>query len=278
MACFLTLAGYAIKHFTWDGRLLAQIYAESFIEGSTRLLGLEWRGFFLNDAMNARYRAFVLTLGSIFSIGAIFTLTKIPVKKRQLIRSAKLIYITCAGLILLSALSSLVKSQLHLNMLLEYSIQVMVALLFLWQATHSADSNPPVRMIKWALAFTFVGHGLYALNVIPIPSNFLMMTSGILHTGRGGTMAFLFIAGVLDIVCSILIFYKKTEQYALAYMVFWGLATASARLVAYYGTASTPAYIAMWLPEFLIRSGHYLLPLYVIVLNYRTGQNRIPDV
>ncbi|MCP4123198.1 MAG: hypothetical protein GY751_15700 [Bacteroidetes bacterium] len=265
-ACFLTLAAYALKHFMWDGRLLAQIYAETFIDGSMRLMGLEWKGFFLKDAMNMRYRTFVLFIGTVFSMGAAFSFTRIPVQRRLIRPVVKVLFLFCTGFILLSAISSFIKSQLHLNMLLEYSIQIMVVLMFLWQAMNSRDARPPVLMIKWALAFTFTGHGLYALNIIPIPGNFLMMTSNILHTGRTGTLGFLMIAGVLDVLCSILIFNKKTEKYALAYMVFWGFVTALARLVAYHGTASTPTYIAMWLPEFLIRSGHYLLPLYVLIL------------
>ena len=265
-ACLLTLLGYAMMHFTWNGRLISQIYSEGFIDLGVRLFGFNWSGFRASDAVNPNYQLFIYLTGSVFGMGGLLALLPIPQQGIRKVIPLKILYYSCSSLILLSALSGIIESKLHLNVLIEYSVKITVSLLLLYYIIgRSFDPEKHVRRLKWVIALTFIGHGLYALNIFPVPADFTMMTSNILHMGRDGTVMFLAIAGVLDVLFSMLLFYRKTERIALVYMVIWGFLTALARLIAYHGIADTSTYLAMWIPEFLIRSGHFLVPLYLLV-------------
>lgn len=266
LACLLTLAGYSLKHVAYTGRLTAQVYPETFIDWGVRVFGLSWQGFFPGGSVNANYRAFLTILALVFAVGALVSFLRIPVRTLTGRISVMALYVLTALLITLTAFAAFIDSQLHFNMLLEYSIQITVALLFLHYALGKPVTRRLVTGLKWAIALTFAGHGLYAMNVIPIPANFLMMTSNILQTERSVTLGFLFTAGVLDLVCAIAIFIRTASRPALLYMAVWGFVTALARPVAWYGTADTATWAAMWIPEFLLRAGHWLLPLYLLLV------------
>jgi hypothetical protein len=279
LACLLTLSGYALKHFAWTGRLISGIYSESLVAAIARSLGFEWQGIFINAAVNPSYLLFIYITGFIFAVGALLSLSPIPVNQKVMRPGYILLYTLCAALIFFTALSGVIETKLHYNVLIEYSIKITVSLLFLYYALDwKINKARHIRVIKWVIALTFIGHGVYALGIFPIPDNFLMMTSNILKTGRDGSIAFLAIFGALDIVASILLFVRRTEKYALGYMTVWGLLTALARLTAYYGSASTDMYLAMWLPEFLVRAGHYLLPLYLLFFLMNLHRSTIPQV
>lgn len=265
LACLLTLTGYALIHFTWDGRLISQIYSEASVRFFAEWLGAGWRGVFIDGQVNPAYRAFIFICGSIFAAGGLASVSRIPMTGHLRRGSFRVIYWTTALLIAFSAFSGLIDSKLHWNVLIEFSVKIAVPLLFLYTALDRPfHAERHIRLIKCIIAATFTGHGLYALNIFPVPDNFIMMTSNILHTGRNGSMTFLAGAGALDILASILVFLPRTERPALWYMAFWGLVTALARLAANLGTTPTPTYLALWVPEFLVRSGHFLLPLYLL--------------
>jgi hypothetical protein len=139
-------------------------------------------------------------------------------------------------------------------------------------------SKKVLNGLKIAIACTFIAHGLFAMGLIYLPGYFVDMTIIILGVNETQATTFLYIAGVLDLIASVLIFIPKVAKYALLYMVFWGFATAFARLFAGY-SSDFPS-MSIHNNTFLViyRLSHGLLPLIVLIIEkkYRTQLTKLP--
>ncbi len=144
---------------------------------------------------------------------------------------------------------------------LEYASQVVmpVWVLFLLQ---KGPSSTFLFVAKVAIALTFLGHGLYAIGFFPLPGHFIYMTTDILRLSDDGARQLLLIAGVLDLVAVVALFFPKVDRWALAYCALWGFFTALARPVAYIEPGPV-----FWISvhqsvyEFFVRIPHFILPL-----------------
>ena len=121
-------------------------------------------------------------------------------------------------------------------------------------------------LARLAVAGTFIGHGLFAAHLLPCPGHFVDM--GMNSTGLQEQPAriFLRIAGYLDFVASALLFLPlRFARWGALYMVFWGFATTSARLLAHrppMGDWSN--LLEYWSLEALYRFPHFLVPLSLV--------------
>jgi len=146
--------------------------------------------------------------------------------------------------------------------LLENSIKFSVPVLFCYAAMSADNRN---RILKIAIAFTFASHGLLALNVLPTPEAFYFMTQKILDFGRPQASLFLYSAGILDIVASILIFssVNKIANTAIWYCVIWGGITALARTLSLSDGAFDDVFIKGF-AETIVRVPNSLIPLFLL--------------
>ncbi|MEZ5003391.1 MAG: hypothetical protein R2730_10200 [Chitinophagales bacterium] len=193
---------------------------------------------------------------------------------------AKLLLAVSAFIILLHAFASFTTSKLHPNAPLEYMTRLALPLLCIYLMSHSIPSLKSKFVTFWLpfiIGITFFAHGLYALRFFPIPQSFLMMTSNILKTPRAVTFNFLYLVGFIDILLLIGIFIKPIRKIFIYYAIIWGFLTALARLVAYYNPANLNEYMLLWLPQFLIRTGHYLLPL-SLLFYWNSEQNKTTSI
>ena len=92
---------------------------------------------------------------------------------------------------------------------LEYSLQFGSPLFLLWGINTERLSHSSISIIKWAIAATFVSHGLYAINFYPRPALFLSMTISILEVSEAKAIFFLQVAGVADFLAAGLLFLNK---------------------------------------------------------------------
>ncbi|MEM7656704.1 MAG: hypothetical protein AAF399_11285 [Bacteroidota bacterium] len=124
---------------------------------------------------------------------------------------------------------------------------------------------------KIAVAFTFLCHGLFALGwPYELPGNFLAMTELILSVDHAGATSFLLIAGTLDLLIVVGLWFRQTALVVLPYAAFWGTATAIARVWAYSGGSDWGMDLWIWLPETLLRAPHAIVPV-VLWLFIRSG-------
>ncbi|MEM6723785.1 MAG: hypothetical protein AAF598_07080 [Bacteroidota bacterium] len=123
-----------------------------------------------------------------------------------------------------------------------------------------------IRISEWLIGATFVGHGLFALGWWPRPGHFVDMTILLLNCSESQAVFFLQIVGWLDLISALIVLMQwPGTKVALWYMIIWGLATAIARIASNYYAELASEQLMRWLPEVLIRTPHYLLPLFVVL-------------
>ena len=142
------------------------------------------------------------------------------------------------------------------------SVPVMLAM-----TIQRAESQRIALLGKIAIAITFIAHGLFAASYYGYPpANFIsMMIIGFGLTEPQAVDALL-VAGLLDFIVAVGIFWRPTERISLWYMVAWGFLTSFARLYTNYtGLAVLWPFLARWLWEFLVRTPHYGLPVWLLL-------------
>ena len=166
------------------------------------------------------------------------------------------------------ALCRFFDSDFELPMLMEYGIQVFAPLAYFLYLRKGELTSGLRSFCKVGISLCFLGHGLYAVGIPYQPAKFPYMLQQCLFVSYEQASLLVKIAGYIDFLLVIMIFISKLRILALAYMCFWGLVTASARVVAYTSTSVDFYGIHPWLWETTVRFIHGLAPL-IMLLYYR---------
>ncbi|TXC85379.1 hypothetical protein [Luteibaculum oceani] len=150
-------------------------------------------------------------------------------------------------------------------MWLEYAGQVFTPLILFWVLVLNPKSSAVLTTACVIAGITFVCHGVYASGIRPIPEKFIGLTVGSLGVGRQNALVFLKIAGILDFICVLALFWKTSRKWGLIYMCFWGFVTAFARVIAHFYAFDLWNSLSQWSYEFFIRSPHFLLPIAILL-------------
>ncbi len=155
--------------------------------------------------------------------------------------------------------------------IMEYTAQiftpVLLLLYFILEKRRSTDF-----VLRAVIALTFLGHGLYAMGLYPVPGHFVHMVITNLGISNDQAVTLLYIAGWMDVGVAVGLFIPRLKPYWLAYALLWGFLTSLARLTTYvplnhmFGIA-----IHQMGYEFLIRLPHFLLPLAGLVYLKKDG-------
>jgi hypothetical protein len=198
-------------------------------------------------------------LAVVFLLGAVSVL--LLHKKRY---PARVLILLANLAIMVFGIADQVQKMPYYNQVVEHAIQFALPLLLLYfpKETLSKSWLLPAKVV---IAATFTAHGLYALNWVPTPGHFIAMTHHVTGLDQSGSRTFLWIAGLLDLLLSVFIFFPgRIRQWALAYAVFWGLSTALARILGHVHLGWYEAAM-YWVPEFIYRLGNAILPLALLV-------------
>ncbi len=167
-------------------------------------------------------------------------------------------------LLVIDSIARWVNSDYDFGMAIEHALQ-MFSPVALFLAT-----APKPKLKRWSIlvsiaaACTFMGHGFYAAGIHPVPLSYQTMTMVILGVSQGTALILLSIAGWLDIIFAIGIFFRPTRLISLFYLVGWGAATAAARVVAHFNLEATTWALNPWAFETLVRISHWMLPLLLL--------------
>jgi len=241
IACLCLLLGRAWQHFFWTTP-----YAVIFPFDNS--LHLKW---------------FNYAIGGTFTLGAlvIFFYDK-KIKWHDILLS----FITVTLFFL--AVAYWVTKEYRWTQLFEYSAQVSAIPLLMYLISNRYKAQKFQFVCSIMIAFTFTAHGLYALGFpYATPAGFIEMTMKILHVDVDAAKLFLGLAGMLDILLTIGLFFKSTQKIALSYAFFWGTITALARVIAYFDALSPFGSLHRWLYETIHRAPHAILPLTLLVLS-----------
>jgi hypothetical protein len=146
--------------------------------------------------------------------------------------------------------------------LMEYALRAGAPLL--WWYYFRGNSNKWVNVgIRLAIALTFVGHGMYAAGLHPVPGNFILMTQSGLGIGEQGARNLLLLVGILDFLAAILVLLpgRRFQQIGLAWIIPWAILTTAARIWSYSTLVPLDTLMSQWIPETIIRLPHILIPL-----------------
>ena len=173
-----------------------------------------------------------------------------------------------AVLLIFHAICRYFDSDFELPMLMEYGIQSLAPLAYFMYLRKGEFSSGIRLFCTIGIALCFLGHGLYAAGFPYQPVKFPFMVEECLFLTYDQASVLVKVAGYIDFVLVVMVFIPKVRIWAFAYMCFWGLLTATARVVA-YSSATVDFYgIHPWLWETTVRFIHGLAPL-IMCLYYR---------
>jgi hypothetical protein len=186
-------------------------------------------------------------------------------------------------ILVLDAFSRWIAKDMQAGLAMEYGLRVFAPLALLLCLRQGGALSPVRRrIVTWLLllasALTFTGHGLYAMGYYDIPLAFRLMTTEILPLSEEASLLFLKTAGWLDFVVVALVFLPATRLAALIYMGLWGGATTAARIWAYYDPTLPWKGLDPWLAEALVRTPHWLVPLWLILMIRKAGAEDQPGI
>lgn len=224
-----------------------------------RLLQMPWEDYITSPIVDQNIQLSIQLFGGLYALCAVVVLLidRVPAALR------KLLLLGGSALVFLAALYCKERF-FSVGQFLEYSLQFSSPFVLYYLYSQRQMSKRLEYVLRWATAFTFTCHGLYALNYYPRPGLFVEMTMNILSVGEEGAFLFLNAAGLMDIVISMAIISlpgrNKLLHWALIYAVIWGLLTSLARIWAHLYIDFIGESLAIWLPEMIYRFPHFMLP------------------
>lgn len=250
--------GRAYQHLFHDAPFRAILWDETLMgEAVGRIFNVSWDVYLRDPKYDLMIMNLIFGFGLVYLLGTLISFFK---------RKSALNYFLIFGSFCLMFLAYLYCKEKFYTpaQFFEYSLQ-FGSPLFLFLVIRESFKEHLILFMKIAIALTFVSHGLYALGIYPVPGNFVQMTLNILPVQEKQAIQFLALAGILDIVISILIFVPgKLSRYALIYAIIWGALTAFARIVANFEFENMLASVHQWLHQSVYRFPHFLIPMAVL--------------
>lgn len=247
-------------HFIHEPPYQAFLWDQFFLGWAVKITtGLEWRDFLMNPLASELITVFTRTMIGLLLLGLISSF--LISEKRPW---AKYGLYLASFILGFQSFCSYLDVGYQLPMLLEHALRV-AAPWFLVVAVLKGFTIPLIRAMLIAIGLTFSSHGLYAMGLgVPVPGHFIDMVMESLGVSQDTAKTMLLIAGILDQVMVAGLIFLATRKVSLLYGVFWGLATALARITSYvrfdvlFGMS-----LMTYFPEFLVRAPHFVIPLVV---------------
>lgn len=258
VACVILFVARGWQHLFWGAPYRSLLWDESLMRGLIEGLGFKWSDFVSSDRVDATITAFIHGVGLFY-----FLCAAACVRVARWAKFEKLVLaLGSASLCFLSFLYC--KDRFfQVGQFLEYAAQFCAPFFLIWMVSlDEQKATPRLRTaLKIAIGLTFASHGLYAIGYYTTPAEFVDMTIVLLRVNESVAMILLKIMGGLDFLLTAALFTRGYAKPALAYAVFWGIATALARVFANVSLSSFGSDLHQWLFEAIVRLPHGLIPL-----------------
>ncbi len=254
--------GRAWQHIFWEAPYRAMLWDEQWmswlVEG---VFHFSWHDWVTSPAVDSTFQKLIVGIGLFYllcALAAVF-LERYPRICRPvlLLGGVSLVFLA----LLYTKENFFVPAQFF-----EYSLQFGSPFFLVILHRDQDVRRNFLLLLKVATALTFTCHGLFALGFYPTPAGFVEMVMNVLGFHQAGAILFLRLAGVLDILISLLLFFPARWAIpALGYAVFWGGITSLARIWAYVDTGHFWPTLAQWTHESVLRAPHFLVPLFLLM-------------
>jgi len=276
LSTFFVFFGRGIEHIFFDAPFRAILWDQSIMEYFvTTFSNLTWQEY----ATSAKVNQYIGVLNKVTGILFLFSSVLALCIKPKNIKLSKILVLGSVLLMLLSAI--FYKEKFYkIGQLIEYSCQMFSPLfLYIILKFTTLRTNKLFFFIKIAIAFTFLGHGLYALDIYVRPGYWTDMAIGSLrfvglHFSEFTVNKIIFYAGILDIAVAIGVFLPA--KYARPFIIWaaiWGLLTALSRVIGYTNIDPTWNTFFQYLPHTIYRLPHFLIPIAAFLLSYQHKSN-----
>ena len=257
--------GAPFRAILWDESLLSPILEN--------LTNYTWFEYATSLEVNYWIEFFTKACSFLFLVGAI---TALFWEKLKVIWLKKTIIYIGIGILFFLALSIAKDKNYDVLQIFELFIQISIPVALLFVKHENEVQLDKIKIIlKVALSVTFIAHGLFAIGFIYYPANFVDMTIGILGVTESQAKVFLSVAGVLDVIVAILIYFPKTTKIALSYALIWGLLTALARVVFGFNSNFILDSIHDSLFGTIYRLPHGLIAGIILMLMLKTSNKKV---
>lgn len=251
--------GAPFRVFFWDESLLSPI-----VEG---LFNTSWYNYATNAKVNSWIEALTKLCSGLLFLAALISLFWDKIK---FYRFKKIILSIGLFILLLLAICMVKDKNYDYFQFFELTLQFAAPLLLLLKPDlQNLKHKKTVFALKIAIALTFIPHGLFAMGIPHLPGHFIDMTISLLSVNETQATQFLFVAGLLDLILSLLIFVPKLYKYALIYMIIWGFLTALARPFSSFNQDFISASLHGSLFLMIYRLSHGIIPLIVLLMEKR---------
>lgn len=265
MSCVFIFIGRAWQHLFWESPLRVLLWDEGLLgQWVENTFHLSWFSYVTSPLMNQLIQMIIWGIGGIFIASAL-----ISMRSDVLSRFQQAVLLIGSALLTFLAFLYCKDKFFRLGEFFEHAIQFGTPLALLYCFQHSATLHRLQIFLKALIVLTFVSHGLYAIGYYPVPGNFQDMTLSILPLSNQYGLLFLKIAGILDLCVAAMICLGLGTTPALMYAVFWGTATAMARVMANVSVSTFIYDLHQWLPETVYRLPHGIIPLATLVLHWQ---------
>jgi hypothetical protein len=261
-ACFFIFAGRAWQHLFWDAPFRALLWDQDLMQGIIEgLTSLTWEAYSSSTKVESVIQFSIRATGCLYVVCAFLSIFLSKNNKSL----GKILILGAASLFILSILNCKEKF-FQLGELMEHAIQVLSPLLLYAALYKQVSVSQLIRVSKIAIACTFIGHGLYAVNYYPQPGPYADMIINVFHFEEERSKNILVVLGFLDFIFSLLLFVPSLSALALFYCAIWGLLTALARVVAGFDSHFVLSTLNQYAFETVFRLAHFILPLWVLSL------------
>lgn len=260
-ATFVVFLGRGLQLLFWDAPYRSILWDEKFI-GPLIEVFMTWPEWTSWIAVDRFVNLFTRLQGAFLFLSSFMLFYLRPDSK-----TFRLILYLCSLQLLLVTIAGFWHSHHQWPYLFEHALQVGVAQLYLKSLSGHKHT---LAWGKALIALTFIGHGAYALGVYPTPGRFYDMILAVVEFSESQAHWSLILAGSFDFVLgfSLLFFPKKIEKTLIPLLLIagcWGLATASARWLAYVEYDFLWMSFKQWGPEAIYRITHGLVPFWLMI-------------
>ncbi|HMG14315.1 MAG TPA: hypothetical protein VK590_02640 [Saprospiraceae bacterium] len=220
------LIGRAWQHIFWDPPYRTLLWDENLLKPIIeKVFGIKWEKYVTDIAIDHAIQSTIIGIGIfLFLVAA----SCIFIKKSK--RVIGYLIAVSGGILILISIAYWKEYFWDIPQFLELTAQWMSPFIFL-SVVHAFDKNINVfRLLNFTLVFTFVGHGLYALGIYPLPGNWIDLVINTFHCNESSANIFIKVFGALDIASAILIFIPRLRKVGFYYMLIWGFLAAFGRL------------------------------------------------
>jgi len=273
IATLCVFFGRAFQLIVWDAPFRELFWDSSLaLPLVEKVFGMSWHDYVTNLKISNSIAMFIKINGFVLATAGIAAIFFYISKNRF----AKIVVYVGNAVIILLILLEFKEKFTHIPQLFEGLIQAGVPIAFLWSLQNSIPKKKLIVFLNLIIGLTFLGHGLYAINLYATPGIFIDMFIVLLKVDEPTAKIWLYVVGCLDLLVLPFLFVSRLRKPILIYAIIWGVITALARVAFTISLAGIGSAAFFTLYETIYRLSHGLVPLALFVLINRKQFKILP--